>query len=130
MHNTWAPAERGFTVSKPGKDGEIRCSFCGKDREAVNKLIAAPPAVAPSTYICDECVDLCDDIIYKEWEKENPDLTSSDEGQPILHSEMFCCLCRIPVAQGGFKMVFDRGPLCVACLDAIRAVTDNDDHGS
>jgi len=41
----------------------LRCSFCGKDRDEVKKLIAGP-----TVYICDECVDLCNDIIAEEWE--------------------------------------------------------------
>ena len=41
----------------------LRCSFCGKTRDEVKKLIAGP-----TVYICDECVDLCNDIIAEEWE--------------------------------------------------------------
>ena len=43
----------------------LRCSFCGKSREEVKKLIAGP-----TVYICDECVDLCNDIIAEEGEEE------------------------------------------------------------
>ena len=39
----------------------LRCSFCGKDKHAVAKLIAGP-----GVYICDECVDLCDRILAEE----------------------------------------------------------------
>jgi ATP-dependent Clp protease ATP-binding subunit ClpX len=49
---------------KQGKGKEFRCSFCGKSREEVRKLIAGP-----TVYICDECVDLCNDIIAEEWEE-------------------------------------------------------------
>ncbi len=48
-----------------GKEGKIRCSFCGKSRAEVKKLIAGP-----TVYICNECVDLCNDIIAEEWEEE------------------------------------------------------------
>jgi ATP-dependent Clp protease ATP-binding subunit ClpX len=37
------------------------CSFCGKDQDHVRKLIAGP-----KVFICDECVDLCNDILEKE----------------------------------------------------------------
>ena len=47
-------------------DGRIRCSFCGKTQAQAHKLIAGPTGV----YICDECVDLCADIIEEEYEKE------------------------------------------------------------
>jgi ATP-dependent Clp protease ATP-binding subunit ClpX len=40
---------------------KLTCSFCGKNQEDVKKLIAGP-----SVYICDECVDLCNDIIEEE----------------------------------------------------------------
>ncbi len=51
-----------------GKNPEmkIRCSFCNKTQEQVRKLIAGPTGV----YICDECVDLCADIIEEEYEEE------------------------------------------------------------
>ena len=47
-------------------DDKIRCSFCGKTQDQVRKLIAGPVGV----YICDECVDLCSDIIVEEYEDE------------------------------------------------------------
>ncbi len=47
-------------------DIKIRCSFCNKTQDQVRKLIAGPTGV----YICDECVDLCADIIDEEYEDE------------------------------------------------------------
>ncbi len=47
-----------------GKD--LCCSFCGKSQREVRKLIAGP-----SVYICDECVELCNDIITEEYERED-----------------------------------------------------------
>jgi ATP-dependent Clp protease ATP-binding subunit ClpX len=41
--------------------GNLICSFCGKNQEDVRKLVAGP-----SVYICDECVDLCNDILTEE----------------------------------------------------------------
>ena len=43
----------------------LRCSFCGKSQEEVKKLIAGP-----AVYICDECIELCIEIIEEEYEKE------------------------------------------------------------
>lgn len=43
----------------------LRCSFCGKGQKEVKKLIAGP-----GVYICDECIDLCTDIIDEEKQKE------------------------------------------------------------
>lgn len=50
-------------------DDKVRCSFCNKTQDQVRKLIAGPAGV----YICDECVDICADIIEEEYEEE-PDV--------------------------------------------------------
>lgn len=47
------------------KDSGLHCSFCGKGQREVKKLIAGP-----NVYICDECIQLCNDIIAEEVEKE------------------------------------------------------------
>src|SRR6266513_1466945 len=47
------------------RNGTLRCSFCGKSQNDVRKLIAGP-----TVYICDECIELCNDIIAEEWEEE------------------------------------------------------------
>ena len=49
------------------------CSFCGKNQNEVRRLIAGP-----SVYICDECVDLCNDIISEE-AQTNESESSSDK---------------------------------------------------
>jgi ATP-dependent Clp protease ATP-binding subunit ClpX len=46
-------------------NASLRCSFCGKGQKEVKKLIAGP-----GVYICDECIDLCMDIIDEEKDKE------------------------------------------------------------
>ena len=43
-------------------DYKIRCSFCGKTEDQVRKLIAGPDG----SYICDECVEICSEIIEEE----------------------------------------------------------------
>src|SRR6056297_1325859 len=43
------------------EDGQLECSFCGKSQDEVKKLIAGP-----GVYICNECVDLCNDILEEE----------------------------------------------------------------
>ncbi len=50
---------------KSSKGGDLHCSFCGKSQHEVRKLIAGP-----AVYICDECIELCNDIIAEEYEKE------------------------------------------------------------
>ncbi|MEY4669262.1 MAG: hypothetical protein RL518_1961 [Pseudomonadota bacterium] len=55
-------------MSKSGDKGRhtLVCSFCSRSQEEVRKLIAGP-----SVYICDECIDLCNDIIAEEVETES-----------------------------------------------------------
>ena len=49
-------------MAKFGEGGElVKCSFCGKSQKQVKKLIAGP-----GVYICDECIELCNDIIEEE----------------------------------------------------------------
>jgi ATP-dependent Clp protease ATP-binding subunit ClpX len=57
-------------TSKSGDDGGklLYCSFCGKSQHEVRKLIAGP-----SVFICDECVDLCNDIIREEVQENGSD---------------------------------------------------------
>ena len=53
----------------PGRmDDKIRCSFCGKTQEQVRKLIAGTNNV----FICDECIDLCAEILEEELDGEEP----------------------------------------------------------
>jgi ATP-dependent Clp protease ATP-binding subunit ClpX len=56
------------------KNGKLLyCSFCGKSQHEVRKLIAGP-----SVFICDECVDLCNDIIREEIQ-ESPSEGAGDK---------------------------------------------------
>lgn len=50
-------------------DNTCRCSFCGKNQEQVRKLIAGPAGV----YICDECVDVCSEIMEEEFAEDDLD---------------------------------------------------------
>lgn len=58
-------------------DSHLKCSFCGKSQEQVRKLIAGP-----GVYICDECVDLCNEILDEELLDSN-----SSAPQPVPRSE-------------------------------------------
>ena len=54
--------ERSNWVARIGDGGDLlKCSFCGKSQKQVKKLIAGP-----GVYICDECIDLCNEIIEEE----------------------------------------------------------------
>ena len=51
-------------MSKYEDKRQLKCSFCGKTQDQVRRLIAGP-----NVYICDECVELCDEIIQEEMEE-------------------------------------------------------------
>ncbi len=71
----------GGMSEKKGSSGEklLYCSFCGKSQHEVKKLIAGP-----SVFICDECIDLCNDIIRDEAAQADPSgtITRSDLPTP------------------------------------------------
>ena len=56
------------------KNSDIRCSFCNKPQDQVRKMIAGPAGV----YICDECVEICTDIIEEEFEEEEAYIEDDD----------------------------------------------------
>jgi ATP-dependent Clp protease ATP-binding subunit ClpX len=58
-------------AKKDDPNDNLFCSFCGKNQKEVKKLIAGP-----AVYICDECIQLCSEIIEEETEKEAGELAS------------------------------------------------------
>jgi len=62
----------------PNSYGNLCCSFCGKSQKEVKKLIAGP-----GVYICDECIDLCNDIITEEKEREDVSKNNLKVPKPI-----------------------------------------------
>ncbi len=56
---------------------QLKCSFCGKSQDQVKRLIAGP-----NVYICDECIELCQEIIQEEFE-ENFDIGTSELPKPM-----------------------------------------------
>lgn len=66
---------------KESDDGQgklLYCSFCGKSQHEVRKLIAGP-----SVFICDECVDLCNDIIREDAAEDTPEVGDSTERKKL-----------------------------------------------
>lgn len=62
----------------PKYDSHLKCSFCGKSQEQVRKLIAGP-----GVYICDECVELCNEIL----DEELIDSSAPPTPQPVSRAE-------------------------------------------
>ena len=71
-------------MSKYEEKRQLKCSFCGKNQDQVRRLIAGP-----NVYICDECVELCDEIIQEEveevTEEENVSLPKPKEMMDTLN---------------------------------------------
>lgn len=79
-------------------DGKLLyCSFCGKSQHEVRKLIAGP-----SVFICDECVDLCNDIIREEVQEDSTDTDSERLPKP---NEIKETLDDYVIGQGAAKKV-------------------------
>jgi len=62
---------------KSDSSDDLMCSFCGKSQDEVKKLIAGP-----SVYICDECIQLCNEIIAEEYTQESEEDPASDLLKP------------------------------------------------
>ena len=74
-----------------------RCSFCGKSQDQVQRLIAGPGGV----YICDECVDLCREIIEEEQSSAKPRVTHRQDSHPA--SKIFDQLNQYVIGQDRAK---------------------------
>ena len=84
-------------MAKFGEGGDlVKCSFCGKTQKQVKKLIAGP-----GVYICDECIDLCNDIIAEERD-ETTELSFEDLPKP---KEIFSFLNDYVVGQEYAKKI-------------------------
>ena len=70
MRPAWVRVERWKEAVAPGRPKRSaicirRCAFCGRARHEVRKLVAGP-----GVYICDECIELCNDIVEDELAEE------------------------------------------------------------
>jgi hypothetical protein len=96
---------------------DIHCSFCHKSRAEVRKIIAGP-----SVFICDECVELCDDLIAEHSEAHFP-----VERVRVNAGTASCSLCRLPKDVRDLRMIEERGLLCLECIAATRRVGEGID---
>ena len=65
-------------TQKSGHGDQLTCSFCGKAQEEVKKLIAGP-----AVYICDECIELCKDIIAEETQLDETPMGGAQLPKPV-----------------------------------------------
>jgi len=104
-------------AEEPGK--RHYCSFCGKSQDEVRKLIAGP-----TVYICDECIDLCNDIIAEEVDREEQ-LEGAANPVASLNAPSWCLVCQLPKPAEEVVAVPELGFVCHRCVDMIRAATDD-----
>jgi ATP-dependent Clp protease ATP-binding subunit ClpX len=84
-------------AGRKGNFSSLYCSFCGKSQDEVRKLIAGP-----TVYICDECVELCNEIIAEEYEKEEIGQARSKVPKP---SELKAALDEYVIGQEQAKKI-------------------------
>ena len=84
----------------------MNCSFCHKPQDKVKRIITGP-----SVAICDECVDVCDEILLDP---------VAGVGNPDLAPASRCALCC--ARNEDLVTVGDRGVLCADCIDAVLAL--------
>lgn len=58
----------------PNNTRNVKCSFCGKSQDSVKKIIAGP-----GVYICDECINVCQEIIEDEFYEEDEEFEEVEE---------------------------------------------------
>jgi hypothetical protein len=109
-----SPQNEKDSAAKP----KLICSFCGKDQDQVRKLIAGP-----SVYICDECVDLCNDILEGECEHETPAGQTPQQGT-IFNRDARCAVCHLLKPSEELLALPDRGLICTVCLDVVKGVAE------
>ena len=124
MFDKWKRKPETDRASESNPSPQIlRCSFCGKAQADVRKLIAAP-----QVFICDECVDVCNDIIADDERVTNPlpetQPSKTSHRSPPTKNGVACTLCgniRPPIEM---LAIGSRGVLCAECADAVEDALD------
>ncbi len=106
-----------MTLDKGKGDKLLYCSFCGKSQHEVRKLIAGP-----SVFVCDECIDLCNDIIREEVQSGVPSKADKSD-LPVPH-EIRARLDEYVIGQEQAKKI-----LSVAVYNHYKRLKSNDKDG-
>ena len=120
MFEKWKRSSESLVTSgTPLQEKDLRCSFCLKAQADVRKLIAGPVV-----FICDECVEVCNDIIADDERMANA-LKDDGQVQEKPHparppkGTVACSLCGNVVALAELLDIRGRGALCGDCADAV-----------
>lgn len=103
--------------AREARNANLRCSFCNKNQNNVRKVIAGP-----AVFICDECVQVCVDIMADDhrFERDVPvESADADRGNSSRSATATCTLCRMPVLLEDALLVEARALLCHPCVSAI-----------
>jgi len=101
------------------KNGDIKCSFCGKSAKEARKLIAG----MNGAYICDDCIDICSDMLREEFEEEEEYEAVVSEINLLKPEEIKHFLDEYVIGQEVAKKV-----LSVAVYNHYKRVTSNDNN--
>lgn len=117
---------------KKHSDNLLHCSFCDKSQRDVKKLIAGP-----NVQICDECVDICWDVISEDTKDAAPHVVVEDGRIPPVGRGwsppgvvLLCALCRCSTPPEHSLFVRNRGVICTGCIGAVQAAIAERDEPS
>jgi len=107
-------------LKSPARD-ILRCSFCNKAQDEVWKLVAGP-----TVFICDECIDVCGDILAdddparRKWIEERA--VPAPDPEPKPPAAVKCSVCRVTVPVSGKLLILKSGVMCTACVGEVAAL--------
>src|SRR5262245_46394909 len=108
---------------QPDQTSNAACSFCRKTARDVRKLIAGP-----SVTICDECVEVCVDILRdsKGTDPQDLEVMRAEPRAPLWPARgttVYCNLCRLPFPLDEALLVEAKGVLCLPCVSQVQALS-------
>ena len=113
-----------FGKKRPS-DKLLHCSFCDKSQRDVKKLIAGP-----HVQICDECVNICLDVISEGTVLEDGQNPPIGRGWSPPRVVLLCALCRCSTPHEHSLHVHNRGVICAGCIGAVQAALAERDEPS
>lgn len=107
-----------ITSRNSGPDQPVmRCSFCNKAQAEVRKLVAGP-----AVFICNECVEVCVDIMRGDREVPPQPVVSYSELESANSTDVVTCkLCGLQVPRVETLVITGRGFLCAGCCGEVEA---------